>query len=53
MIVNEAKVHQMTPIFDHIPHIDKQIVEHVVASSAIDIIFGKNTSTKVKCNSLI
>jgi hypothetical protein len=43
----------MTPILDHIPHIDKQIVEHVVASIAIGIIFGKNTSTKVECNSLI
>jgi hypothetical protein len=35
------KVHQMTPTLNQTPHIDKQIVEHVVASVAIDIIFGK------------
>jgi hypothetical protein len=42
MTVNEEKVHQMTPIFNHIPHIDKQIVEHVVASTTIDIIWKKH-----------
>jgi hypothetical protein len=53
MIINEAKVHQMTPIFGHTLHIDKRIVKHVVASTTIDIMFGTNTSTKVGCSSLI
>jgi len=53
MTINEVKVHQMTPRLNHTPYIDKQIVEHVVASTTIDIMFGTNTSTKVGCSSLI
>jgi hypothetical protein len=32
----------MKPIFDHTPHIKKQIVEHVVASRATNIVLGAN-----------
>jgi len=53
MTINEVKVRQMTPRLNHTPYIDKQIVEHVVASTTIDIMFGTNTSTKVGCSSLI